>query len=567
MAQSINNLPIGAKIKLGRYSVNGESASPIIWLKAHNNYYTLSNSVTLLTEKIIDLRAYDAMETQSDMYNPKNYGNTNYSLSNIDQWLNKDNNSGEWFIKTHTYDESPTTTNTQFNTPYTNRPAFLNAFTEAEKSIILETPLEHPLAIIHRKVFLLNVREVLGDNNVESLSFQLDYFKNGNSAATTVTGECLNNTTCQIKPSGLTYNWAWLTRSNDGGSNVYIMLESGASYTNTQPRAGHHGIRPALNVSSNTLVSDTTDSDGCYTIIYNQAPSYPTNLRASSTLYANKPVEISWDAVIDPDGDVVTYEVTGTALLDESGTAANLGTLYTGTETSFNHVVPNALSVSYMIRAIDSFGNSSIKSGTSFEIHHNSIPTISGSDSNLGVKTDSFKQEYVVDDVDGDIVSVTEYIDGVVIRSYNATLGATNSFDVAGEDWLKLSNGNHTMTIEVSDSLGDLVTRNYTFTKNVTSFTIETRPITSSTTPSRIALTIGRSIPNGATFIVEVCNNGFDNNPTWEDCTSAVISNLVHTFTNTTKTASQWGVSIRITVNRNGSSGSCYVDTIGGNFE
>ena len=102
MAQSINNLPIGAKIKLGKYSVNGESALPIIWLKA-GNYPTLQNSVTLLTEKIIDLRAYDAAETQSDMYNPKNYGNTAYELSNIDQWLNKDNNSGEWFVKTHTF--------------------------------------------------------------------------------------------------------------------------------------------------------------------------------------------------------------------------------------------------------------------------------------------------------------------------------------------------------------------------------------------------------------------------------------------------------------------------------
>ena len=566
MAQSINNLPIGAKIKLGRYSVNGESASPLIWLKAHNNYYTVSNSVTLLTEKIIDLRAYDALETQSDMYNPKNYGNTNYSLSNIDQWLNKDNNSGEWFTKTHAYDESPTTTNTQFNTPYTNRPAFLNAFTEAEKSIILETPLEHPLAIINRKVFLLNVREVLGDNNVESLSFQLDYFKNGNSAATTVTSECLNNTTCQIKPNGATYNWAWLTRSNDGGSNVYIMLESGSGYTNTQPRAGHHGIRPALNVSSNTLVSDITDSDGCYTILYNQAPSTPSYLNATTPLYANKPTTISWERVADPEGSAVTYKLECNIYYADNTVVSSV--IYQGTDIDTTHIVPDAMAIEYLISASDSSGATSGQYvSTLYEILPNSLPTISGSDSNLGVKTEGFTQSYIVDDADGDTVSVTEYIDGVVIRSYNATLGATNSFDVAGEEWLKLSNGNHTMTIEVKDLVGDLVVRNYTFTKNVTSFTIETRPIVATSTPTRISLTIGRSIPSGATFVVEVCNNGFDNNPTWEDCTSAVVSNLVHTFTNTTKTASQWGVSIRITVNRNGSSGSCYVDTIGGNFE
>ena len=140
MSQTITNLPIGAKIKLGKYSVNGESASPIIWLKM-GSYPTLQNSVTLLTEKIIDLRPYDAAETLSDMYNPKNYGNVNYGLSNIDQWLNKDNNSGEWFVKTHAYDESPTASNTQFNTHYTNRPAFLNGFTGGENDIILETPI------------------------------------------------------------------------------------------------------------------------------------------------------------------------------------------------------------------------------------------------------------------------------------------------------------------------------------------------------------------------------------------------------------------------------------------
>lgn len=566
MAQSINNLPIGAKIKLGRYSVNGESASPLIWLKAHNNYYTLSNSVTLLTEKIIDLRPYDAVETQSDMYNPKNYGNTDYSLSNIDQWLNKYSNSGEWFTKSHAYDESPTTTNTQFNTPYTNRPAFLNAFTEAEKNIILETPLEHPNKIINRKVFLLNAREVLGDNNVESLSFQLDYFKNGNSAATTVTNQCLTNTTCQIKPSGTTYNWAWLTRSNDGGSNVYIILESGANYTNTQPRAGQYGIRPALNISSNTSVSDVTDSDGCYTIIFNQPPSTPTNVRLSSNPYNNKPIEISWDNSTDPESDAITYKLVSNVIYDE--TTSIVSTLYQGTATTFTHIVPNAKYIEYTITSIDSLGNESESYTTDlYSIQLNSRPTISGSDVDLGIKESGFSQTYVVNDEDGGIINVTEYIDNLPIRSYNATLGATNSFDVGGEDWLKLSNGNHTLTIEASDSLGDVTTRNYTFTKYVTEFTIETRPIVATTRPTRISLTIGRSIPSGATFVVEVCNNGYDDNPTWEDCTSAVVSNLVHTFTNTTKTSSQWGVSIRLTVNRNGSSGSCYVDTIGGNFE
>ena len=32
MAQLLSNLPIGAKIKFGKHSVNGETAQPITWL-------------------------------------------------------------------------------------------------------------------------------------------------------------------------------------------------------------------------------------------------------------------------------------------------------------------------------------------------------------------------------------------------------------------------------------------------------------------------------------------------------------------------------------------------------
>lgn len=558
MSQTIANLPIGAKIKLGKYSVNGESASPIIWLKA-GSYRTLQNSVTLITERIIDLRPYDATETQSDMYNPKNYGNTDYSLSNIDQWLNKDNNSGEWFSKTHAYDESPTATNTQFNTPYTNRPAFLNGFTAGEKDILLNTPVELLSKTIYRKVFLLGVPDIL-----PSEATALELFKNNNSAQAFITQQCLSNTTCQIKPSSTASAWGWLTSSYDN-SNIHIILESGVGTTVTQPRAGQYGVRPALNVSNTTLVSDITDNDGCYTILYNQAPPTPTNLRALTEVFANKPITIAWDEVIDPDGDVVRYRLTRKIVYDELNISEEQ-TIYEGTDTSFIHTVPDAMSIIYTIRATDSINESS-GMVVSYDIQQNNPPTISGTDTNLGVKTDGFTQKYVVDDVDGNRVTVGEMIDLIPIRTYNATLGEENTFDVTNEQWLRLSNGSHEMLILAQDDTGDSVSRRYNFTKNVTSFSVKTSPIVAATKPTRISLTIGRSIPTGATFKVEVCNNGFDTNPTWEDCTSAVISNLVHSFSNDNKTASSWGVVIRITVARNGDSGSCYVDTIGGNFE
>ena len=64
-----------------------------------------------------------------------------------------------------------------------------------------------------------------------------------------------------------------------------------------------------------------------------------------------------------------------------------------------------------------------------------------------------------------------------------------------------------------------------------------------------------------------VCNNGYDASPAWEDATDAVVSGLVHVFSNTAKTADDWGVLVRVSVERNGATGACYVSAIGGNFE
>ena len=38
MAQKISNLPLGAKIKYGRHSINGETAQDIIWFVVAKNH-------------------------------------------------------------------------------------------------------------------------------------------------------------------------------------------------------------------------------------------------------------------------------------------------------------------------------------------------------------------------------------------------------------------------------------------------------------------------------------------------------------------------------------------------
>ena len=61
MSQALSNLAIGSKVKFGSYSVNGETAQPIVWtIVAKNHTGYPDNSVTLHTSNIIDLRCFDA---------------------------------------------------------------------------------------------------------------------------------------------------------------------------------------------------------------------------------------------------------------------------------------------------------------------------------------------------------------------------------------------------------------------------------------------------------------------------------------------------------------------------
>ena len=196
---------------------------------------------------------------------------------------------------------------------------------------------------------------------------------------------------------------------------------------------------------------------------------------------------------------------------------------------------------------------------------------ISGIATNLGVKNSGFTLTYKVEDANNDEIMVTESISAIgVIRSYLVTLGNTNTLPISGETWLKIPNGTHTITITAkpTDSTKKSATVTATFTKSVDSCSIQNiNPMAASAMPTRIKVNISKNIPPEATMKVEVCNNGYDSSPTWEDATSSVTSALVHLFSNTTKTASKWGVLIRVTINRNGGSGACYITSIGGNFE
>ena len=198
----------------------------------------------------------------------------------------------------------------------------------------------------------------------------------------------------------------------------------------------------------------------------------------------------------------------------------------------------------------------------------NSAPTISGQDKALGLKNGSFAENYTVSDVEGDNVVVTEFVDDVQIRSYQATLGQQETIELTREKWLSLTNGQHQLRIEAVDGNFATSVRVFSFSKKETVIKFElVAPEETDAAATKVLVTPTWKI-EGAAAKVEACNNGFDAVPTWEDITAMVQINRVYNFTNKTKTASKWGVNIRFTITKNeGFEGEVSISGFGGAYE
>lgn len=273
----LKDLPIGSKIKFGKYQVEDETSEDIIWLlidKNHEGYP--SNSGTLITEKIIDLRAIDAKEPDNPIAHRAAYGNNNYLESNIHQWLNSDKE--DWYIPQHEYDAPPINDNLPLSglTEYYNKQGFLNLFSKEDKKLLLDTELTSYMRDpydsfinFYCKIFLLSRTEFnFPSSYSEGSSFS--FFEEAMSKVGYVTEQCFNNTKSSSKPKTLETPWMYWTRSCSSSSSYGTCrswrVSTGGNTTSTYDcYAGNYGIRPACNISLSNILTEK-DSDDCYRI-------------------------------------------------------------------------------------------------------------------------------------------------------------------------------------------------------------------------------------------------------------------------------------------------------------
>ena len=113
MAKTLSALSNGALVKDTGTLYNGK---PIIWRvidKNHSGYPT--NSVTLMTDRIITLKCFDAMESGNSDGNRRSYGNNRYIYSNIRRWLNSTAAANAWYAAQHGADAPPNNANVWSN--------------------------------------------------------------------------------------------------------------------------------------------------------------------------------------------------------------------------------------------------------------------------------------------------------------------------------------------------------------------------------------------------------------------------------------------------------------------
>ena len=579
MSKTLGSLSVGAKIEVPVLSAyQSRFGSKIVFKIADKNHSGYpSNSVTLITEKIIQLMCFDAKEASNSNSDRKQYGNNRYQHSNILQWLNSNAAAGKWYSAKHSADAPPTNANVWNNyneyDAWAGFLAMLDSKFVAELLTTTQTVARNTVTdggsyeTVTSKMFLPSTTEVglANENNIAEGTL-LALFSNDASRVAYPTAQCVSNSEYTNANFSTSKGWYWWLRTPHSSNAYYVRyVSSVGSLYSYNAYNGNDGVRPLCNLKSSILVSDSPNSDGNYTVIYNSAPSAPPSITAPATCYSGQNINISCAAATDPDGDALTY------CFERSYNSGAWTQVQASASRTFTEAVSTAWNtLKYRVRAKDSYGNySAYTTSGDIAVIHNQPPVISGSNADLGIKRADFTYQYSVTDPDGDTVSVVEKIDGKTIATKNAiTLGATQTLSVSGNTFTALTNAQHTITITATDSAGNSAVRTLTFTKSIAGFVITlSAPLEADSQPTRANVKVTRDIPAGGTFKVEVTNNPFDASPVWEDCTNAVVQGVAHVFTNKINTAAQYGMNIRVTVQRGDALTACWVSGIGGNFE
>ena len=272
--QPISNLSVGALVKDTTTKYYG---SPIIWVIADKNHSGYpANSVTLLSKYILTLKCADAKEPSNDNSDRQKYGNNRYLYSNIRQWLNSAAAAGEWYTAQHSADEPPTSENVWngYN-EYDAEAGFQNDFSAKFRNALLSTSLTvvkssvdgGETETVADKVFLLSTTEVGFADEDYAEGSKLALFSDNTSRQAYPTALCVSNSEYTSTNLKTDRPWYWWLRTPVASSAYNVcFIHSNGGLVDTYAYFSTRGVRPACNLPSSILVSNSPDEDGAYII-------------------------------------------------------------------------------------------------------------------------------------------------------------------------------------------------------------------------------------------------------------------------------------------------------------
>lgn len=561
---TLGSLAIGSKIKIS-HSVLGD----IIFLKAdkdHGGYP--ENSTTLITEKIILLRAFDAKEPNNSDGNRKNYGNNKYSVSNLDQWLNSTAAAGQWYSARHSADQAPDNANVWSNyNEYDQDAGFLAGFDDAFVAALKDTTLKVALNTVTdggsyesvvRKFFLPSRAELFGaaENSVMEGSL-LSYFSaNTNDIRKAqISAYAAAHSEYSVTAGN---NWYYWLRTPYSSYSYYVRyVRSDGSLNGDYAYSGDFGVRPLCNLDSGISVSDSTDSDGCYTLNLDTGLSAP-EISVSNPIYSQPTQETGG---IEGGTAKITWTEVGNAtsyVLERSVNNGAFAQIYSGTARSYTeNVLSSYQSLQYRVKSVNAEEESDYATSPVYVVQDNFPPFISGDESNLGEKPTRFSYSYTIYDGDDANITVKEYLNSTLLRTYQAAAGQQQTFEITSAQWGAIAVGDNYIKIVASDEAAT-VTQTKHFTKSAGVLELEYSPTGNiAVRPKAINVELDLVKPFAAGLRVLACNNGNDTQPVWDDITTAVRANINHVFTNGAKQqgVTYWKVILKIVVMRNDTEG------------
>lgn len=274
MPKRIADLPVGSKVRFGSYSVSGEEPHRIAWIKVHRDN-------TLFNEFVEDILPFDAKEPLNPFNYRRTYGSNRYSVSNLGGFINSE--EVDWFQKQTETDTPPAGEYLRDGHPgYKNKPGFLHFFQQWELDQIMTSKVVTKLNssdvvhgdddtvlydVVFQRVFLASKDNLYGNKLNEGILW--DYFASYGSRVCSASEECVRHAYAS-EELDLEYNPAcgYFLRTCNPDETCYVeKVDRYGDAENEVAYDGCTGLRVALVIDQNALVSDKPDENGYYQVL------------------------------------------------------------------------------------------------------------------------------------------------------------------------------------------------------------------------------------------------------------------------------------------------------------